>query len=96
MPGGGHNDYAGHVFWDMDTWMLPPIMLFHPDMARRMIGSRSRVLGQAKKNADAEGFKGAKFPWEQATTGKKYTRACLLTIGTPRTRMVSQIPESKC
>lgn len=68
-PGGGHNDYAGHVFWDMDTWMLPPIMLFHPDMAKRMIGSRSRVLNQVKKNAEEAGYKGAKFPWEQATTG---------------------------
>jgi hypothetical protein len=27
--GGPSNDYAGHVFWDMDTWILPPIMIFH-------------------------------------------------------------------
>lgn len=70
MPGGGHNDYAGHVFWDMDTWMMPPTMVFHPDMARRMIGSRTRVLDQVKQNAKLAGYNGAKFPWEQATTGK--------------------------
>lgn len=50
--------------------MLPPVMLFRPDMARRMIGSRTRVLDQVKRNAKEAGFDGAKFPWEQATTGK--------------------------
>ena len=69
-PGGGHNDYAGHVFWDMDTWMMPSIMLLHPDMGRQMITSRTRVLEQVKQNSIEAGYKGAKFPWEQATTGK--------------------------
>ena len=68
-PGGPRNDYAGHVFWDMDTWVMPPMMLFNPTMARHMVKARTRVLEQAKKNAVAEGFKGAKFPWEQASTG---------------------------
>ena len=70
-PGGGHNDYAGHVFWDMDTWMMPGIMMLHPGMARRMIGARTRVLDQVKKNAMEAGFNGVKFPWEQAATGNK-------------------------
>jgi hypothetical protein len=67
--GGPSNDYAGHVFWDMDTWILPPIMIFHPDLARLMINSRIRVLDIAKNNAKSSGYQGAKFPWEQAVTG---------------------------
>lgn len=23
-------DYAGHSFWDTETWMYPPILLFYP------------------------------------------------------------------
>ncbi|XP_045179575.2 protein-glucosylgalactosylhydroxylysine glucosidase-like [Mercenaria mercenaria] len=72
-PGGGRNDYAGHVFWDMDTWIMPPIMMFHPAMASRMLGARTRVLDQAKKNAERDGYTGAKFPWEQASTGIEAT-----------------------
>jgi len=53
----------------MDTWMMPGLMLLHPAMARRMIGARSRVLAQVKKNAQEAGYLGAKFPWEQAATG---------------------------
>lgn len=69
-PGGPRNDYAGHVFWDMDTWIMPPIMMFHPNMARRMIGARTRVIHQVKENARKDGFKGIKFPWEQGSTGR--------------------------
>ncbi|XP_048733983.2 protein-glucosylgalactosylhydroxylysine glucosidase-like isoform X1 [Ostrea edulis] len=69
VSGGPHNDYAGHVFWDMDTWIMPPIMMFFPDMARTMIGSRLRVLPVVKKRAQKNGYQGAQFPWEQAFTG---------------------------
>ena len=68
-PGGGHNDYAGHVFWDMDTWMMPPIMIFHPEMAPMMIGSRTRVMDRVKQNAIESGHVGLKFPWEQGISG---------------------------
>jgi hypothetical protein len=71
-PGGPRNDYAGHVFWDMDTWVMPPMLMFHPEMARYMIEARTRVLPQAKANAKAKGLEGAKFPWEQASTGLLY------------------------
>ncbi|XP_076098796.1 protein-glucosylgalactosylhydroxylysine glucosidase-like isoform X1 [Mytilus galloprovincialis] len=67
--GGPSNDYAGHVFWDMDTWIMPPIMMFHPNLARLMINSRIRVLDTAKENAKGTGYLGARFPWEQAVTG---------------------------
>lgn len=69
VSGGPHNDYAGHVFWDMDTWIMPPVMMFYPDMARTMIDSRLRVLPVVKEKARASGYEGAQFPWEQAFTG---------------------------
>ncbi|VDI81940.1 Hypothetical predicted protein, partial [Mytilus galloprovincialis] len=67
--GGPSNDYAGHVLWDMDTWIMPPIMMFHPNLARLMINSRIRVLDTAMENAKGTGYLGARFPWEQAVTG---------------------------
>lgn len=78
VSGGPRNDYAGHVFWDMDTWIMPPIMMFYPDMARMMIGSRIRVLPVVRERARANGFQGAQFPWEQAFTGRELDAVPLL------------------
>ena len=55
----------------MDTWIMPPIMMFYPDMARMMIGSRIRVLPVVRERARANGYQGAQFPWEQAFTGRE-------------------------
>ncbi|XP_077981915.1 protein-glucosylgalactosylhydroxylysine glucosidase-like [Glandiceps talaboti] len=67
--GGPYNDYAGHVFWDMDTWIMPPIMMFFPEMAARMIESRLRVLDVVEEHATETGYEGVRFPWEQCYTG---------------------------
>ncbi|CAH1792620.1 unnamed protein product, partial [Owenia fusiformis] len=56
--GGPYNDYAGHVFWDMDTWIMPPIMLLHPGMGRLMIESRMRVMDTVKRHAALGGDDG--------------------------------------
>jgi hypothetical protein len=33
-PGGlSTNSYSGHTFWDLETWMFPPLLLLHPDLA---------------------------------------------------------------
>ncbi|XP_019617220.1 PREDICTED: acid trehalase-like protein 1 [Branchiostoma belcheri] len=73
-PGGLANgkyqaDYQGHIFWDQATWMYPPILLLHPELARSMLESRTRVLDAAKDNARKRGYNGAMFPWESAYTG---------------------------
>ncbi|KAM9302159.1 protein-glucosylgalactosylhydroxylysine glucosidase [Gastrophryne carolinensis] len=73
-PGGLSNgqrdeDYWGHVFWDQDTWIYPNILLFSPEMARHILKYRIRTLGGARQNAEQQGYKGAKFPWESAVTG---------------------------
>jgi hypothetical protein len=64
-----YNDYLGHVFWDMDTWIMPAVLMFQTHMARLMIQSRIRVLDTAADNAAGSGYGGVRFPWEQAFTG---------------------------
>ncbi|KAI1895646.1 hypothetical protein AGOR_G00108370 [Albula goreensis] len=73
-PGGLSNgrqgqDYWGHVFWDQDTWMYPSIALFYPKLAQAVLKYRVQTMGGAKINAQQQGFKGLKFPWESAVTG---------------------------
>ncbi|XP_032346293.1 protein-glucosylgalactosylhydroxylysine glucosidase isoform X5 [Camelus ferus] len=73
-PGGLSNGsreecYWGHVFWDQDLWMLPNILMFHPEAARALLEYRIRTLGGALNNARDLGFQGAKFAWESAGSG---------------------------
>ncbi len=65
--------YNGHVFWDADLWMFPPLLVLHPEMAKSMIEYRYERLDAAKKNAFAHGYKGAMFPWESAASGVEET-----------------------
>ncbi|NWV58499.1 PGGHG glucosidase, partial [Malurus elegans] len=75
-PGGLSNgsrgeDYWGHIFWDQDTWMFPNILLLCPEAARAILRYRIRTLEGAKRNAQEQGYEGAKFPWESAATGRE-------------------------
>lgn len=65
--------YNGHVFWDAELWMYPPLLVLHPELARSMIEYRFQRLEAAKKNAFANGFKGAMYPWESAASGVEET-----------------------
>jgi len=63
------NLYGGHIFWDAEVWMMPALIVQHPDYAKSIIAYRFKTLGQAKKNASGHGFAGAEYPWESADTG---------------------------
>ncbi len=65
--------YNGHVFWDTELWMFPAVLVLHPEMAKSMIEYRYQRLDAAKRNAFANGFRGAMFPWESAETGVEET-----------------------
>src|SRR5207247_875728 len=65
--------YYGHVFWDADTWMLPPAPSLHPDLARSMGMFRYRALGAARRNASRNGYRGAMYPWESDEQGEETT-----------------------
>ncbi|MBV8876764.1 MAG: glycoside hydrolase family 65 protein, partial [Gammaproteobacteria bacterium] len=56
--------YANHVFWDSDTWIMPALLLLHPERARSLLAFRTRTLEAARERAQRHGFAGAMFPWE--------------------------------
>lgn len=64
-----HNGYNGHIFWDQDTWMFPPILMLNSDLGRTLINTRIRVLDSAKEYARRTSYQGARFPWEGALSG---------------------------
>ena len=65
--------YNGHVFWDTELWMYPPLLALHPEMARSPMEYRFKGLEAAKANAVSYGYKGAKYPWEGDDTGQEGT-----------------------
>ena len=56
--------YANHVFWASDTWIMPALLLLHPERARPLVDFRARTLAAARERARQHGFAGAMFPWE--------------------------------
>lgn len=71
--------YNGHVFWDTEIFMMPPLMLLQPEMARSMLEYRYKLLDEARHNAASYGFAGAMYPWESASTGAEDTPATSLS-----------------
>ena len=69
------NIYSGHIFWDAEVWMLPALIVQHPDYAKSIVDYRFKTLAQAKKNAKAHSFAGAEYPWESADTGAEMAPA---------------------
>jgi trehalose/maltose hydrolase-like predicted phosphorylase len=65
------NAFAGHVFWDMDSWMVPAMLPQHPELARAMLEYRYRTLPGARANAKAEQLPGASYAWESGSTGRE-------------------------
>ncbi len=71
--------YNGHVFWDTELWMYPPLLMLHPEIARSLLEYRFDRLEMAKKNAFAHGYAGAMFPWESSADGSEDTPVWALT-----------------
>ena len=71
--------YNGHVFWDTEIFMMPPLMLLQPEMARSMLEYRYKLLDEAHRNAASYGFAGAMYPWESASTGAEDTPVSALS-----------------
>lgn len=70
--------YNGHVFWDQETWMYPPIQLLHGKIGKAIIKTRTRTLDNAKHQAMMRGYNGAMYPWESAFSGTKVFKNCRL------------------
>ncbi len=71
--------YNGHIFWDTELWMFPPLLLLNQDIARSLVNYRSDRLAPAKKRAVNYGYRGAMFPWESDDTGEEATPPFALT-----------------
>ena len=65
--------YFGHIFWDSDIYMFPPLLLMHPDIAKSLVMFRYHTLKSAIENAKLNHYKGAMYPWESDETGKETT-----------------------
>ncbi|MCU7524493.1 MAG: glycoside hydrolase family 65 protein [Ignavibacteria bacterium] len=65
--------YYGHIFWDADTYMFPPLLVMHPGMAKSLVMFRVNALPAALENAKKNNYKGAMYPWESDETGAETT-----------------------
>jgi protein-glucosylgalactosylhydroxylysine glucosidase len=71
--------YNGHVFWDTELWMYPPLLMLQPDMAKSLLEYRFERLEAAKANAKSHGYLGAMYPWESDSEGQESTPVWALT-----------------
>lgn len=65
--------YNGHIFWDTELWMYPPLLVLQPQMAISCLDYRADRLQKAKLKAFVYGYKGAMYPWESDDTGEEAT-----------------------
>lgn len=65
--------YKGHVFWDTELFILPPLTLTQPQLARNLLMYRYHNLPGARHKAAANGYEGAMYPWESTDTGEETT-----------------------
>ncbi|MDE2252008.1 MAG: glycoside hydrolase family 65 protein [Gammaproteobacteria bacterium] len=67
-------NYAGHAFWDSDSWVFPALLLLHPERARPIVMFRHRTMQPARERAIQYGARGTMYPWEaDPETGVDHT-----------------------
>jgi protein-glucosylgalactosylhydroxylysine glucosidase len=71
--------YNGHVFWDTELWMYPPLLALQPEIAKSLLEYRFQRLDAARQNAFSHGYAGAMFPWESSDEGSEDTPVWALT-----------------
>lgn len=71
--------YNGHVFWDTELWMYPPLLVLQPEIAKSLLEYRFERLEAARQNAFSHGYNGVMFPWESAEDGSEDTPVWALT-----------------
>lgn len=75
VPARGLNGeaYRGHVFWD-ELYVLLYLTFRLPRVARHLLLYRARRLEEARRAAEAAGFRGAMFPWQSGSDGQEETQ----------------------
>lgn len=71
--------YNGHIFWDSEIWMFPPMLFLNQGIAESMVNYRTDRLEAAEKKALAYGYNGAMFPWESDDDGEEATPVWAMT-----------------
>lgn len=71
--------YNGHVFWDTEIWMYPPLLILQPELARSIIDYRTDRIEGARNKAFSHGYDGVMFPWESNDRGQEATPVWALT-----------------
>jgi len=71
--------YNGHIFWDTELWMYPPLLVLNQDIALSLLNYRSDRLEKAKQKASYFGYSGAMFPWESDDSGEEACPVWALT-----------------
>uniref|UniRef100_A0A1B0CRF8 Protein-glucosylgalactosylhydroxylysine glucosidase n=1 Tax=Lutzomyia longipalpis TaxID=7200 RepID=A0A1B0CRF8_LUTLO len=69
-------EYQGHNFWDTEIWMQPPILMLEPRWSRDLLHYRHITREAAQNHARQTGWKGRRYPWETAYTGREVTPPC--------------------
>ena len=44
--------YNGHIFWDTELWMFPPLLLLNQEIARSLVNYRSRQIRTSKETSN--------------------------------------------
>ena len=65
--------YRGHSFWDTEIFMLPFFIYTRPEIARNLLSYRYHGLQGARRKAVENGYRGAQYPWESASSGEEVT-----------------------
>ncbi|WP_342268815.1 glycosyl hydrolase family 65 protein [Spiroplasma endosymbiont of Aspidapion aeneum] len=55
--------YGGHYFWDTEIYLINPLNLINPKLAKQLLLFRFNTLAAAKKIANTLGHQGAMYPW---------------------------------
>lgn len=63
--------YNGHIFWDTELWMYPPMLFLNKGIAESMMDYRIDRLEPARQKAYSYGFDGAMYPWESDAEGEE-------------------------
>ncbi len=71
--------YNGHIFWDTEFWMFPPMLFLNQGIARSMMDYRTDRLKPACQRAFSYGYDGAMFPWESDDAGEESCPTFALT-----------------
>ncbi len=65
--------YRGHIFWD-ELFICPFFSLRFPELTRATLMYRYRRLDRARRDAMAEGYSGAMYPWQSGSDGQEETQ----------------------